>query len=180
MASIDEALRQRIRAAGVKLAEAERQAQLTRAEYHSAIRRMHLAGASLREIADAVELSHQRVQQIVNDAGGSWWQRVWRTRHVRRDAVYTFCERPPSEVSKLIAGPNVYICDVCVRRAEQILTGKPSPTSRNPLAMASRMARCAFCGKWRGKHRPLVTGGTANACAACLRLCREILDDRGL
>src|SRR5260370_31413615 len=37
-----------------------------RAEYHQAIRRLHAAGASMREIADELGLSHQRVHQIVN------------------------------------------------------------------------------------------------------------------
>ena len=51
---------------------------------------------------------------IVSLAGGTWWRRVWRTRTMPTDAVCTWCGRPPSEVSKLIAGPNVYICDTTV------------------------------------------------------------------
>lgn len=38
------------RAAGAELVEAERRVLTTRADYHTAIRRMHLAGAPLREI----------------------------------------------------------------------------------------------------------------------------------
>src|SRR5262245_47985494 len=103
---LDEQLLHRARDEGRRLADAERQAQLTRADYHTAVRRLHLAGGSLREIAQALGLSHQRVQQIVDGAGGSWWQRVWRTRNQQRDAVCTYCRRPPSEVDKLIAGPD--------------------------------------------------------------------------
>src|SRR5438067_11516290 len=97
-----------------RFAESEREALLARADYHTAIRRLHLAGGSLREIADALSLSHQRVQQIVEGAGGSWWTRVWRTRNVTADLVCTWCDRPQSEVSKLIAGPNVFICESCI------------------------------------------------------------------
>src|SRR2546425_707069 len=82
---------------GARFAEAERQALLARGDYHTVVRRLHLGGGSLREIAQALGLSHQRVQQIVKGAGGSWWQRVWRTRMVGRDAVCTFCDRSSSE-----------------------------------------------------------------------------------
>ena len=109
------------RSAGAEVAEHERRALLARGEYHTAIRRLHLAGASLREIAEALSLSHQRVQQIVNASGGSWWRRVWRTRNARRDAVCTWCDRPSSEVSKLVAGPNVYLATACLELASAAL-----------------------------------------------------------
>src|SRR5262245_24634315 len=106
------------RDAGGRLAEAERSVLLARADYHTAIRRLHLAGTPLRDIAQQLSLSHQRVQQIVNAAGGSWWQ-IWKRRGLPPDAVCSWCQRPPSEVSKLIAGPRVFICDDCVARAER-------------------------------------------------------------
>src|SRR5687768_13351382 len=111
--STDPHLLEKARAAGTALAEAERQVLVSRADYHTAIRRLHLAGASLREIAQALSLSHQRVQQIVSAAGGSWWP-LWRSRSRRPDMACTWCDRPASEVSKLIAGPNIFICDACV------------------------------------------------------------------
>src|ERR1041385_3856795 len=122
--TIDEELLRKARIAGERLAGAERQLELGRAEYHTVIRRLHLGGGSLREIAEALSLSHQRVQQIVRAAGGTWWQRVWKTRTPKRDAVCTFCERPPSELSKLLAGPNVFICDDCVAHAERSMRTK--------------------------------------------------------
>src|SRR5689334_12726948 len=112
--TLNEQLLEQARKAGERVAEAERDALLARAEYHTYVRRLHLAGASLREVADALGLSHQRIQQMVNRAGGTWWQRVWKSRTIKRDAVCTFCERPPSEVAKLVAGPNIYICNDCV------------------------------------------------------------------
>jgi hypothetical protein len=176
---LDEELLKKARAAGSRLVDSERQALLLRAEYHTAVRRLHLAGGSLREIAHALALSHQRVQQVVEGAGGTWWQRMWRTRNVRRDAVCTFCGRPPSEVSKLIAGPNVYICDSCVGLAEGVLGGGGDANpSAFPAARRRARARCSFCAKRRHDQRPLFGGPAACVCGDCLRLCREILNGR--
>ena len=177
---LDQELLRKAEAAGSRVAETERQTQLARAEYHTVVRRLHLAGGSLREIAQALGLSHQRVQQIVNAGGGSWWQRIWRTRNPKRDAVCTFCERPPSEVAKLIAGPDVYICDSCVARAEVLLGGGARSSRTPPLTVATgrARARCSFCGGRNGRERPLAAGSAAAVCGECLRLCREILTDR--
>jgi len=197
-------LLEKAKAAATRLTDAERQALLTRADYHTAVRRLHLAGASLREIAQALSLSHQRVQQIVNGAGGSWWRRVWRTRRMPPDAVCTWCDRPPGEVEKLIAGPKVYICDACVASAEQAASSgaaappPPAPVARG-LGRARRSSgprqgseggrapftssmktsvaqRCAFCGKRAKGSRSLVTAPAGHVCTDCLRVCREILD----
>jgi hypothetical protein len=161
----DANLLEKARAAGTTLAEAERQVLVSRGEYHTAIRRLHQAGGSLREIAEALSLSHQRVQQIVNAAGGSWWQ-IWRGRRGTRDAICTWCDRPPSEVSKLIAGPKVFICDDCIAAAERQL----------PAAARRRSSRrCGFCSRRASSTRSIVEG-TTSICSDCLRACREILD----
>jgi hypothetical protein len=157
------------RKTGADMAEAERQALLARTAYHTAVRRLHLAGASLREIADALSLSHQRVHQIVDGSGGSWWRKAWRTRGITRDAVCTWCSRPPSEVEKLVAGPNIYICDACVRDAERAL--RKNEDGR----VATRMARCSFCRRFAGSQRKVVTGRQANVCADCLQMCRDFM-----
>ena len=54
-----------------RLIDAERDAETARADFHRAVRRLHLHGASLRELAASLGLSHQRVHQIVESAGGS-------------------------------------------------------------------------------------------------------------
>ena len=175
---LDHDLLEKAKTAGGRLAEAERQALTSRADYHTAIRRLHLAGGSLREIAQALAVSHQRVQQIVDVAGGSWWRRVWRTRNLTRDAICTWCDRPPSEVSKLIAGPNVYICDACTAIAERAMTGSTRSAGELRQAREGEKGRCSFCSKKKSHKRPLVTGPAANICGECLRICREILDGR--
>jgi hypothetical protein len=174
--TLETELLQRAVAAGRRLAESEREALLARGDYHHAIRRLHLAGASLREIGHALALSHQRVKQIVDGAGGTWWQKVWRTRNVRRDAVCTYCGQPPSQVQKLIAGPNVFICDGCVAAAARVLV--PDGVDAAPFAAQRGRARtgCSFCGL---KPAALAVAAEASVCADCLRLCREILEQKG-
>ena len=162
------------KAAAERLAEADRHALLARADYHTAIRRLHLGGASLREIAQELDLSHQRVQQVVSAAGGSWWQ-IWRRRNISRDAVCSWCDRPPSEVDKLIAGPKVLICDSCVDAAERAMRG-----ARNDRALTRverGRYRCDFCRKKATSTRA-IAAGPPNVCAECLRVCREILNSR--
>ena len=58
------------RTAEARLIDAERAADVARADFHHAVRRLQLSGGSLREIAEALGLSHQRVHQIVEGAGG--------------------------------------------------------------------------------------------------------------
>jgi hypothetical protein len=170
----------RAREAGSLLAEADRKAQLARAEYHTNVRRLHLAGASLREVAQALGISHQRVQQIVEGAGGTWWQRIRRTRNVTRDAACTFCDRPPSEVAKLVAGPNVFICDGCISRMEATVSGSSKDAPRSALAVGKRgaKARCSFCGKAGDGERAVAVAKAASVCSECLAICRRIIDDR--
>jgi hypothetical protein len=163
------------RAAGADLAEAERRVLTTRADYHTAIRRLHLAGAPLREIAEALSLSHQRVQQIVNVSGGSWWRGGWRSRRHTRDAVCTWCDRPPSEVEKLVAGPKVFICDACVTAASRVERGTVK-TGPLKLAKPGLRDRCTFCHKRPTEARAVVTGPAAHICSECLRICREIME----
>src|SRR3984893_4316211 len=68
---MDETLLAEARQAQERLIDAERDADVARAEFHRAVRRLHLHGASLRELASGLGLSHQRVQQIVESDGGS-------------------------------------------------------------------------------------------------------------
>jgi hypothetical protein len=177
--AINERSLAKARDAGAKLAEAEHQTQLARSEYHTMVRRIHLAGASLREIAQALELSHQRVHQMVGVAGGSWWQRIWHSRNIKGNLVCTFCGRPEKQLAKLIAGPKVFICDACVSLADQSMTAKSSSAAGKLGTISGKDAkiRCSFCGKSGTIHRPLVKTPAANICEECLNVCKQILID---
>src|SRR5262245_38761851 len=147
---INDQLLNKARAAATRLAHAEGEVEAARAEYHAVVRRIHLAGAPLREIAQELGLSHQRVQQIVDAAGGSWWRRIWRSRNVTRGLACTFCGHSADRVAKLIAGPKVFICSSCVTMAERTLDG-PTLTGSDSMMIASpeTKSKCSFCGKPR-------------------------------
>lgn len=174
------------RRAEERLIEAEHAAEVARAEFHRAVRRLHLSGASLRELAAALGLSHQRVHQIVEAAGGA---RRWR-RQSRRppELACSFCARSQHRTRKLVAGPGVYICEKCVAVADKVITSQRArETVLGPLQPVLESApgrRCSFCGKGRRQLSGLATtvnnpaggkvAGDAAICAKCLALCREI------
>jgi hypothetical protein len=72
MMTLDEKVLSEARETRQKLVDLEGQTAHARIDYHQAIKKLHAAGGSLREIADALELSHQRVHQIVEDFPGPW------------------------------------------------------------------------------------------------------------
>jgi hypothetical protein len=164
-------------AAGTRLQHAENETQAARAEYHSIVRRMHLAGGSCREIAQALGLSHQRVQQMVQGAGGSWWARIWSTRRMKGNLLCTFCGR--GDMAKLIAGPKIYICDLCVAEAERRIAGNHISARDAFLSIAPEGSRagCSFCGKGNTNGRKVLISSAGKICSECLNVCRQILSD---
>lgn len=164
--------------AETELIEAEHAADVARAAFNRAVRRLHLDGASLREVAKALGLSHQRVHQIVEAAGGS---RRWRkSAKTPRPGPCSFCGRTAEKVKTLIAGPGVYICDRCIPLASQaIAAGEPAGTTPiAPVAAEAMTEKCSFCGKRRHQVRGLAAAHRARICAECLGLCQEILTER--
>jgi hypothetical protein len=178
--ALDESLLDQAKAAEERVIDAEHDAEVARAEFHRAVRRLQLAGGSLREIADALGLSHQRVHQIVESAGGS---RRWRSRRSTGELLAcSFCGRDQKRTKVLIGGPGVYICDRCIPRADAALAtaATMSFTSGQIQAVSeeARAVRCGFCGKCRYQVPGMVAALDARICAECLDLCHEIRDDR--
>lgn len=183
---MDEELLAAARKAEERLIEAEHAAEAARAEFHRAVRRLHLSGASLRELAGTLHLSHQRVHQIVGAAGGA--RRWGRRGRQPPELACSFCGRSQRKTRKLVAGPGVYICKKCVETAGEVISsGHATETALGPLQpvpQGTARQRCSFC----GKHRHQVTGlattvgnqvgsklaGDAAICAECLTLCQEI------
>jgi hypothetical protein len=197
---VDEDLLAEARQAQERLIDAERDADVARAEFYRAVRRLHLHGSSLRELAASLGLSHQRVYQIVEEAGGSRrWLRARATdrasaratgRRDRQLLACTFCGKSQKQVRKLIAGPGVYICDGCIGLAGRVAReGQAARTALGPISAvpeAEHRVKCSFCGKNRGQASglavvPTVTAGKANAsaaiCSECLDLCDEIVTE---
>ena len=187
---MNDELRAEARQAQERLIDAERDVEVARAEFHRAVRRLHLHGSSLRELAATLGLSHQRVHQIVEEAGGS---RRWvRARDQRRELLLacTFCGKRQDKVRKLIAGPGVYICDGCMDLAVDVITsGRAARTALGTIDNVpdeQSGVRCNFCGKDRGQVErvaimPEVTversSSSAAICSECLVLCGEIITE---
>jgi ClpX C4-type zinc finger len=53
---------------------------------------------------------------------------------LRNRLACSFCGKNAAEVSKLVAGPNVYICDACVAVASRIIDDSGNATPQSPLA----------------------------------------------
>jgi hypothetical protein len=186
---VDETLLAEARQAQERLIDAERDAEVARAEFHRAVRRLHLHGASLRELAAGLGLSHQRVHQIVESAGGSRrWLRRDRARPDPGLLACTFCGKKQNRVKKLVAGPSVYICNGCVDLAKGVIgSGEPARTGIAELAAGPEQeprAQCSFCGKHRDQVPGLVVSSAqtsrktaATICAECLDLCTEIITE---
>jgi hypothetical protein len=178
--ALDPDLLNEAKIAEADLVEAEHAADVARAGFNRAVRRLHLAGASLREIALALGLSHQRVHQIVEAAGGS---RRWRKgAKIPRPGPCSFCGRTAEQVKKLIAGPGVYICNRCISLASQAITADepagPPGTAIAPVAAEAMTEKCSFCGKRRYQVPGLAAAHSARICAECLALCHEIITER--
>lgn len=160
-----------------RLIEAEHKAEIARADFHRAVRRLHLSGGSHREIADLLGLSHQRVHQIVEEAGGG---RRWRKRKDNGEArACSFCGRPQRKARRLVGGPGVSVCERCVGLATDVISsGSQAETPLGVLAALSdenSRERCSFCGKRRSQLSGLASTDAVAICSECLRICDDIV-----
>lgn len=179
--ALDPGLLSQAKTAEARVIDAEQAAEVARTDFHQAVRRLQLEGGSLREIADALGLSHQRVHQIVEAAGGS---RRWRKHRITAGELRrcSFCGKEQKRVKTLIAGPGVFICNECVPLADAVLEsgsqGTPAAATLHPVSHEAGADRCSFCGKRRYQVPAMAAAGNARICAECLRLCHEIMDER--
>jgi hypothetical protein len=170
-----------------RLVELQHESELAQVGYQHAIRRLHAAGASLREIADVLGISYQRVHQIVDLSTGKG---ALKRSGIR--SACSFCGVDGGHASRIVAGPGIFICDGCVQLATEVLEARAGRRSDRAslvcLAATDGRARCGFCGRRRsdadamaeapsrprsGKLRGRRPG--VRICAACVELCREIV-----
>jgi hypothetical protein len=181
---VDPELLKKAREAQARLVDAERVVDIARADFRHAVRHLHLAGGSLREIADALGLSHQRVHQIVEEAGRPPGGRGSTSRgsgQARDMLECSFCGKTQHQVAKLIAGPGAYICDECVGIADAVIaTGVDAVTPVSAVVSVAAdltTATCGFCDKQRHQVAGLAAATQASVCTECLELCHEIITD---
>ncbi|MFL6145490.1 MAG: ClpX C4-type zinc finger protein [Labedaea sp.] len=177
---VDEGLLRQARESGAQLSDALRQADVAKADYHHSVRRLHYAGASMREIADALELSHQRVHQIIEATGGTGGWKA--SRKPEGEMSCGFCGRCDAEVSKLIAGPGIFICDGCVALARRV-ADEAAPLDTllapiEPLPTGSRL-KCSFCTQPNSRVSAVIAGNRLAVCPDCIQLCEEVLAAAG-
>lgn len=73
----------------------------------------------------------------------------------------SFCGTSQRDCKKLIAGPGVYICDICIARAS---------------ASRTSAERCKFCNKSSSKVKWLYEKARTTICDECIELCKDILE----
>lgn len=140
----------------------QREAFEARAELEECVASLHRSGASLREIAEALDLSHQRIHQLLATEPGFLARLLRRPGPPRRAAKCSFCGTAQAEAERLIAGPGVYICQRCLERDTAV-----------PF---SGTTRCSFCGKrGRSGQTAIEASDGVRICERCVGLCREIL-----
>ena len=181
---VDQNLLTEASAAAGRVTELEIQLQGAKAEYRRTVRRMHLAGASMRELAEALGVSHQRIHQIIEDGGVRRWRRR-RPEEPTAQRVCSFCGREQRQVRKLVAGPGVFICDPCILAAVGVsASGRPAKDPKLQPVPANSELLCSFCGKARVQVHALVSAPTREEherptiCDECLGLCGEILSEQ--
>jgi ClpX C4-type zinc finger len=184
---VDEKLLAEARRAQERLAQAEQAAETARAEFRGAVHHLVVRGSRSEQVATALGLSHEQLDELVQAAGGSG-REDW-AGGPGINLACSFCGQSQREVRKLIAGPDCYICDACVGLTEGVVrSGSAAATRLGPVQAVpeqDELAQCSFC----GKHRCLVTGlaagpagtggasGPAAICIECLSLCNEIIAD---
>lgn len=177
--AIDAELLEAAREAEARLADADRTVDIARAEFRHAVRRLHLAGGSPREIAEALGLSHQRVQQIVEETGGRGWRSFTLRGASRPGLDCSFCGKAQKQVRKLIVGPHGCICDQCIATAGQVIaTGETAATALSAVKSIGAdlpAIECSFCGKTRQQVPGMAAAAQGTICSECLQLCREIV-----
>jgi hypothetical protein len=156
------------RDASDRLARSQQAMDDARTDYHQAIRRLHLAGGSLRDIAEALEVSYQRVHQIIQGTGGL---PDWRLRKKSGDLACSFCGASPADAAKLIAGPGVAICDCCVGLCRQAHAGWAPAERAGTVLTPVSTGECSFCGTSPGA---IVAGAAGRICVSCVDFCDEI------
>jgi len=191
--TLDRELLRQARQARDRAFDHQYEADQAQVGYQHSLRRLHTAGASLREIAEALGLSYQRVHQIVDPGSGKGAVKECAT-----DRVCSFCGATQRHVRKLVAGPGVFICERCVDLADEVVAEGEARANRWTRLAPEREpeARCNFCGKRRQDVTVMVVAPDRPAigkfgskrlarrfpgvreCSECLDLCHEIMAEQ--
>jgi hypothetical protein len=170
--TLDEELLHQARETGRRLGDLQERADQAKNDYHHAVRQLHLAGASLREIAEELGISHQRVHQIVDAAGGT---ASWKPRRTAGSGLRcSFCGASKEDVTSLVAGPGVFICGDCVTLGHQVVEEAKAATHLESAPTTSTLS-CSFCARPASRVGKLVAGPGVRICDGCVAFCAEVI-----
>lgn len=182
--TLDEAILRDVQATRETLEQLEDQTYEARAEFHQSIRRLHAAGGSMREIASALGLSHQRVHQIVGEDGIVEVEAA-STELAPLPTAGTVATTPEPDrcsmcgaqrqvVDQMLAAPGpVFICSGCVTEARRVVHGGSSATMS--LVAADAPVECTFCRNDTATMGRMAGAGGVNICARCVATCDRML-----
>ena len=83
------------------------------------------------------------------------------------------CGKTAADVEKLIAGPDVNICNFCVAELMAELRARPSDPEPSVAQVCDE--RCSFCGKARIDVKRLFRRRDRRICDECATLCSDIV-----
>ncbi len=90
----------------------------------------------------------------------------------------SFCRAPQARVRKLIAGPDVYICDECVGTiARAFLAGSTAVPETIPPSPDAAADRCSFCSTRHNQAWNFFGRPGCNICSECIEVCLSIMTD---
>jgi hypothetical protein len=190
--TLDEDVLRDVEAARDRLEALEDEAYEARAALHQAIRRLHTTGGSMREIATALGMSHQRVHQIIGTEGIVEVEPSAVTEVSTLPAApsassavavtagedsCSFCGAPRRELDKLLAAPGpVFICGSCVAQANLAVQHRSARGMRT--VPADEDASCSFCANPTsivGVMAEAEEAGVPRICARCTETCRKLV-----
>lgn len=163
-----------------KIKELETTLELAKEDYHGAIRQMHIGGKSMREIAKLLNLSHQRVHQIIESENRGW--RAW-LKLAKPELRCSLCDLRADQVQKLVQGPNIFACNICITSCSMVL-----PMNSKGASVMSRgndfkklpptaKLRCSFCGKLPSHRLDVVAGANHQVCSRCIGIALKYMEE---
>ena len=162
-----------------RVKELEDDLQAAKEAYNAAIRKMHVGGKSLREIGQLLNLSHQRVHQIVESEARGWRAFL---RPAKPEPACSICGLNGDRVEKLVQGPGIFACDYCITSCSMVLAsnyaGHSILSGGNEFKKLDPKSkrRCSFCGKLPGHKRQVIAGNKHQVCDKCIELSLQYME----
>ncbi|HEX2850466.1 MAG TPA: ClpX C4-type zinc finger protein [Acidimicrobiales bacterium] len=168
--ALDDAVLSEVEEARQRLEHLEASVYEARNAFHHSIRRLHAAGGSMREIATALGMSHQRVHQIIGEDA------IIEIQATARDVVTLPISVATDDHTAPAAGSPAGAGDERPAAVPAVARGRTPVAPDRGTAGGPPVDRCAFCGAARTEAvRLLGTPGRRFICGACVVTARSDL-----